>query len=125
MQLISSTSGPAVIGTYSPGIKVGNTVYLSGQIPLDPTTQMLCSEDIALQIEQVIKNMEILCIAAGGSLAQVVKITVYLIDLTHSSLVNDIMAAHFVTPYPARVMLQVAGLPRGSQIEMDAIMVLA
>lgn len=124
MQIITSTEGPAVIGTYSPAIHVGNTIYLSGQIPLDPKTQILCSEDIAEQITQVIKNVETLCIAAGGKLANVVKVTVYLMDLTHSSLVNDIMAKHFVMPYPARTMFQVVGLPRGAQIEMDAIMVL-
>lgn len=124
MRAISSLEAPAVIGTYSQAIKVGDTVYLSGQIPLDSATQVLCSEDISLQIKQVIKNMDVLCVAAGGSLADVVKVTVYLMDLTHSSLVNEIMAVHFVTPYPARVMIQVAGLPRGSQVEMDAIMVL-
>ncbi len=124
MRAISSLEAPAVIGTYSQAIKVGDTVYLSGQIPLDSATQVLCSEDISLQIKQVIKNMDALCVAAGGSLADVVKVTVYLMDLTHSSLVNEIMAVHFVTPYPARVMIQVAGLPRGSQVEMDAIMVL-
>lgn len=123
MQAISSTEGPAVIGTYSSAIKVGDTIYLSGQIPLDPKTQILCSEDISAQIEQVIKNMETICIAAGGSLANVVKITVYLLDLTHSTLVNDLMAEHFAQPYPARAMVQIAGLPRGAKIEMDAIMV--
>lgn len=124
MRVISSSDAPAAIGTYSPALHIGNTVYLSGQIPLDPKTQVLCSEDIAAQIKQVIKNLEVLCIAAGGKLAHVVKITVYLMDLTHSSLVNDIMAEHFVMPYPVRTMFQVAGLPRGAKIEMDAVMVL-
>jgi len=124
MRVISSSEAPAPIGSYSQAIKVGNTVYLSGQIPLDHDTQVLCSEDIAAQIKQVIKNMEAICVTAGGSLAEVVKVTVYLMDLTHSTLVNELIAAHFVTPYPARVMIQVAGLPRGSKVEMDAIMVL-
>jgi reactive intermediate/imine deaminase len=124
MKAISSSEAPVVIGTYSSAIKVGATIYLSGQIPLDPLTQVLCSEDITVQIKQVIKNMEALCVAAGGSLADVVKITVYLMDLAHSTLVNETMAAHFVQPYPARAMVQVAGLPRGAKVEMDAIMVL-
>ena len=124
MREISSSSSPTVIGTYSQAIRVGNTVYLSGQIPLDPKTQILCSEEIVAQVKQVIQNVEALCIAAGGKLADVVKITVYLMDLTHSSIVNDIMAEHFVMPYPARAMIQVAGLPRGAQVEMDAIMVI-
>ncbi|MBP6917857.1 MAG: Rid family detoxifying hydrolase [Legionellaceae bacterium] len=124
MQAISSSEVPAVIGTYSAAIKAGDTIYLSGQIPLDPLTQVLCSEDITAQIKQVIKNMEALCLAAGGNLADVVKITVYLMDLAHSTLVNETMAAHFAPPYPARAMVQVAGLPRGAKVEMDAIMVL-
>ena len=124
MKAISSSEAPVVIGTYSSAIKVGATIYLSGQIPLDPLTQVLCSEEITVQIKQVIKNMEALCVAAGGSLADVVKITVYLMDLAHSTLVNETMAAHFVQPYPARAMVQVAGLPRGAKVEMDAIMVL-
>lgn len=124
MRAISSSDAPAVIGTYSAAMKVGDTVYLSGQIPLDPATQMLCSEDIEPQIKQVIKNMETLCVAGGGSLADVVKITVYLMDLTHSTLINEIMATYFSVPYPARAMVQVAGLPRGAKVEMDAVMVL-
>ena len=88
MKAISSSEAPVVIGTYSSAIKVGATIYLSGQIPLDPLTQVLCSEDIIVQIKQVIKNMEALCVAAGGSLADVVKITVYLMDLAHSTLFN-------------------------------------
>lgn len=124
MRAISSEDAPIAIGTYSQAMKVGDTVYLSGQIPLDPGTQVLCSEEIAAQIEQVIKNVEAVCIAAGGNLADIVKMTVYLMDLTHSQLINEIMAKHFEMPYPARVMLQVAGLPRGAKVEMDAIMVL-
>jgi reactive intermediate/imine deaminase len=124
MRAISSPTAPAAIGTYSQAMRVGDTVYLSGQIPLDPATQVLCSEDIALQIKQVIKNVEALCVATGGTLADIVKMTIYMMDLSHFSLVNDIMATHFQTPYPARAVVQVAGLPRGAQVEMDAIMVL-
>lgn len=124
MRAISSSTAPAVIGSYSQAICVGDTVYISGQIPLDPGSQVLCSEDILPQIKQVIKNLEAICVAAGGSLAEVVKVTVYLMDLTHSSLVNEMMAVHFSMPYPARAMVQVAGLPRGAQVEMDAVMVL-
>jgi len=124
MRAISSAAAPAAIGTYSQAIRVGDTVYLSGQIPLDAATQVLCSEDIALQMKQVIKNVDALCVAAGGSLRDVVKITVYMMDLTYFSLVNEIMAQFFTVPYPARAVVQVAGLPRGAQVEMDAIMVL-
>jgi reactive intermediate/imine deaminase len=124
MHPISSSAAPAAIGAYSQGIRVGNTVYLSGQIPLDPVTQVLCSEHIDLQIKQVIKNIEALCHAAGGTLADIVKITIYVVDLSCFSLINDNIVTHFLEPYPARVVLQVAGLPRGAQIEMDAIMVL-
>jgi len=124
MQAITSTKSPAVIGSYSQAIRAGDTVYLSGQIPLDPQTQVLCSEEIEPQIKQVLHNMEALCAAAGGTLADVVKVTVYVMDLSHSSLVNDAMMAAFAEPYPARAMVQVAGLPRGAQVEMDAVMVL-
>ena len=124
MRAISCPGAPAVIGAYSQAMRVGDTVYLSGQIPLDPATQVLCSEDIALQIKQVIKNIDSLCVAAGGTLADIVKITIYVIDLSHFSLINDSIAAHFLEPYPARAVIQVVGLPRGAQLEMDATMVL-
>ena len=124
MRQIASSKAPNVIGTYSQAIRVDKTVYISGQIPLDPATQVLCSEDIHAQITQVIQNLEAVCVAAEGSLAEVAKVTVYLMDLTHSTLVNDLMKAYFKEPYPARVTIQVAGLPRGAQIEIDAIMVL-
>lgn len=123
MHAISTPTAPAAIGTYSQAIRVGDTVYLSGQIPLDPHTQLLCSEEIAEQIKQVIANIDAVCTAAGGKLADVVKITIYMMDLTHFSLLNDIMATCFTVPYPARAVIQVAGLPRGAQIEMDAVMV--
>ena len=123
MQPIHSELAPATIGTYSQAIRCGDTVYLSGQIPLDPKTMQLCSEEIRLQINQVIENLASVCVAAGGSLASIVKLSVYLIDLNHFPLINEAMTHHFTEPYPARVAIGVAALPRGSQVEMDAIMV--
>lgn len=124
MQLIQSDLAPAALGTYSQAIKCGNTVYLSGQIPLDAKTMQFCSDEVRLQIVQVIENLSAVCEAAGGSLAHVVKLTVYLVDLNHFPLVNDAMSHYFAEPYPARTTLGVVALPRGAQVEMDAIMVL-
>lgn len=121
---IQSELAPAAIGTYSQAIQYNNTVYLSGQIPLDPVTMELCSDDIHQQIAQVIKNLSHVVTAAGGHLSHIVKLSVYLTDLDHFPLINDAMAQHFTTPYPARVAIGVASLPRGSQVEMDAIMVI-
>lgn len=124
IQPIHSELAPAAIGTYSQAIKCGNTVYLSGQIPLDPNTMQLCSDEIRLQITQVIENLAAVCEAAGGSLANIVKLTVYLTDLVHFPLINEAMSQYFVEPYPARAAIGVAALPRGAQVEMDAIMVM-
>ncbi len=124
MQPIHSDLAPKAIGTYSQAIKCSSTVYLSGQIPLNPNTMELCSDDIKLQIEQVIKNLSAVCESAGGSLANIVKLSVYLIDLSHFHLINEAMARYFTVPYPARVAIGVAALPRGSLVEMDAIMVI-
>lgn len=124
MEPIHSELAPAAIGTYSQAIKSGDTVYLSGQIPLDPQTMELCSNDIRLQITQVIENMDAVCEAAGGSLAHIVKLSVYLTDLKHFPLINEAMARYFIEPYPARVAIGVAALPRNAQVEMDAIMVI-
>ena len=124
MQPIHSDLAPAAIGTYSQAIQCGNTVYLSGQIPLDPKTMELCSNDISLQITQVIDNLAAVCAAAGGSLANIVKLSVYLTDLSHFPLINDAMARYFTKPYPARAAIGIASLPRGAQVEMDAIMVI-
>lgn len=124
MEVIHTEMAPAAIGIYSQAIRTGNTVYLSGQIPLDPKTMQFCSEDIKLQINQVIENLAAVCDAAGGSLAHIVKLNVYLTDLGNFSLVNDAMSLHFSEPYPARAAIGVAALPRGAQVEMDAIMVL-
>ncbi|MGQ3892217.1 RidA family protein [Legionella sp. CNM-4043-24] len=124
MQVIHTSKAPAAIGTYSQAIRCGNTVYLSGQIPLDPTTMMMVGDDITRQIEQVIRNLAAVCEEAGGSLANIVKLSVYLTDLSHFPLVNAAMAAHFTEPYPARAAIGVLSLPRGALVEMDGIMVL-
>jgi reactive intermediate/imine deaminase len=125
MQPIHTELAPAAIGTYSQAVKCGDTVYLSGQIPLDPKTMQLCSDEIRLQITQVIDNLAAVCEAAGGSLVKIVKLNVYLTDLNHFPLVNEAMTHFFTEPYPARAAIGVAALPRGAQVEMDAIMVLA
>lgn len=124
MQVIHTTNAPAAIGTYSQAIQVGQTVYLSGQIPLDPTTMDIGSLDIRAQVVQVIKNISAVAEAAGGSLQSIVKLTVYLVDLVHFPVVNDVMSEYFSEPYPARVAIGVAALPRQSLVEMDAILVL-
>ena len=125
MQTIHSDLAPAAIGTYSQAVKCGDTVYLSGQIPLDPKTMQLCSDEIRLQIDKVIENLAAVCEASGGSLANIVKLSVYLTDLNHFPLINDAMSRYFTEPYPARVAIGVAALPRGAQIEMDAILVVS
>ncbi|MCC5878874.1 MAG: RidA family protein [Idiomarina sp.] len=123
--LISTDNAPAAIGTYSQAVKVGSTVYLSGQIPLDPGTMTLVEGDMAAQISQVFDNLEAVCSAAGGSLKDIVKLNIFLTDLSHFALVNDIMARYFDTPYPARAAIGVAELPKGAGVEMDGIMHIA
>lgn len=122
--VIHSDQAPAAIGTYSQAIRVGDTVYLSGQIPLDPATMALVEGGIDVQIARVFDNLAAVAAAAGGTLADVVKLNVYLIDLGHFPIVNEVMARYFSAPYPARAALGVAALPRGAQVEMDAVMVL-
>ena len=124
MQVIHTDLAPGAIGTYSQAIRCGDTVYLSGQIPLSPQTMQLCSEDIISQINQVLNNLSAVCKASGGSLADIVKLSVYLTDLSHFPLVNEAMARYFTEPFPARAAIGVSALPRGSQVEMDGIMVL-
>ena len=124
MQAIHSDAAPAAIGTYSQAIRCGDTVYLSGQIPLSVQTMQLCSDDIGPQIDQVLENLSAVCKACGGSLADIVKLSVYLIDLGHFQLINDAMSRYFTAPYPARAAIGVAALPRGALVEMDGIMVL-
>ena len=124
-EIISTDQAPAAIGTYSQAVRVGNTVYLSGQIPLHPESMELAGTSIHAQVHQVFKNLAAVTQAAGGSFADVVKLTVYLTDLSNFATVNEIMAQYFDEPYPARAAVGVAALPRDVAIEIDAIMVLA
>ena len=122
--VIHSDRAPAASGTYSQAIRAGATVYLSGQIPLDPVSMQLVSGDMRAQIERVFDNLATVCAAAGGSLGDIVKLNIFLVDLGHFALVNEVMAGYFSAPYPARAAVGVAALPRAAQVEMDAIMVL-
>ena len=123
-QIINTEAAPAAIGTYSQAVRVGDTVYLSGQIPLVPQTMVLVEGDMQAQIRQVLRNLAAVAGAAGGSLGEVVKLNVFLTDLTHFPLVNQVMAEFFSEPYPARAAVGVAALPKGAAVEMDAILVL-
>lgn len=120
-QQISTDQAPAAIGPYSQAVKAGHLVFLSGQIPLHPQ-QMVLVTGMEAQIRQVFDNLAAVAEAAGGSLADVVKLTVYLTDLNHFALVNQVMEAYFQPPYPARAAIGVAALPKGAAVEMDAIM---
>ena len=122
--VIHTDKAPAAIGTYSQAIKVNNTVYLSGQIPLDPVSMTMVGGGIQAEIEQVFKNLTAVCEAAGGSLADIVKLNIFLTDLTNFPTVNEIMSRHFAEPYPARAAIGVNELPKGAGVEMDAVMVL-
>jgi reactive intermediate/imine deaminase len=122
---INSTQAPAAIGPYSQAIRAGDTVYLSGQIPLDPQSGEVIEGDFAALTRRVFDNLAAVARAAGGSLDDVVKLNVFLTDLGHFATVNEIMAQYFNEPYPARAAVQVAALPKGVPVEMDAIMVLA
>ena len=124
-QVIHTHDAPVAIGTYSQAVKVGNTVYLAGQIPLDPATMALVASSMDAQIRRVLDNLRAVAEAAGGTLNDIVKLNVFLTDLAHFALVNEIMAGYFAEPYPARAAIGVASLPRGAGIEMDAVMVLA
>lgn len=123
--IIQTELAPKAIGTYSQAVKVGQTVYLSGQIPLVPATMTLIDGDINAQITQVFDNLQAVAVAAGGSLADIVKLNVYLTDLAHFPIVNEIMGQYFHEPYPARAAIGVAALPKGAGVEMDAVMCLA
>jgi reactive intermediate/imine deaminase len=123
-EIIKTSNAPQAIGTYSQAVKIGQTVYLSGQIPLVPEKMELVEGDMRAQVTQVFENLGAVAKAAGGSLADVVKLNIYLTDLTHFPLVNEIMARYFSEPYPARAAVGVASLPKGARVEMDAVMVL-
>lgn len=121
---IHTRHAPAAIGTYSQAIRSGDTVYLSGQIPLDPETMEVVAGDIRTQIKRVFDNLAAVAAAAGGTLNDAVRITVYLTDLANFPVVNEVMAEYFEEPYPARAAIGVAALPRGVAVEVDAIVVL-
>ncbi|VAX03582.1 RidA/YER057c/UK114 superfamily protein [hydrothermal vent metagenome] len=123
-EAIHTDAAPGAIGTYSQAIKIGDTVYLSGQIPLVPETMEVLDADMAAQIRLVFDNLQAVTMAAGGSLADIAKLNIFLTDLSHFALVNEIMADYFQQPYPARAAVGVASLPKGVPVEMDAIMVL-
>lgn len=124
-QTITSPDAPAAIGTYSQAVKVGQTVYLSGQIPLHPETMELAEGGFAAQAEQMFANLQAVCKAAGGNLNSLVKLNFYLTDLSNFAVLNEIMAKHFTQPYPARAAVQVSALPKDSLIEADGIMLAA
>ena len=121
-QTIHTSLAPQAIGTYSQAVRAGDTVYISGQIPLDPASGQLVSGDIEAEIRRVFENLKAIATAAGGSLAHVVKLTVFLTDLAHFGKVNEIMATYFAEPYPARAAVGVAQLPRGARVEMECIL---
>jgi len=123
-QVIHTDQAPEAIGSYSQAIRVDKTVYLSGQIPLVPETMILVEGGISEQIHQVFKNLIAVAGAAGGNLSHIVKLNVFLTDLAHFPLINEIMSSYFQQPYPARAAIGVSALPKGSAVEMDAIMVL-
>lgn len=122
--IIQTDHAPEAIGPYSQAIKVGDTVYLSGQIPLVPSTMTLVDGDMDAQIRQVFDNLTAVCEAAGGALRNIVKLNIYLTDLSHFGLVNELMSEYLDQPYPARAALGVAALPKGAGVEMDAVMVI-
>ena len=121
MKPISSPDAPAAIGPYSQAVRAGDTVYLSGQIPLDPKTMQIV-EGFENQVKRVFENLRAVCRAAGGDFDRVVRVTIYLTDLGKFSTVNDMMASYFKEPFPARVTVGVASLPRGAAVEIDAVM---
>jgi len=122
--VIHTDSAPAAIGTYSQAVKVNNTVYLSGQIPLDPQTMELIDADIKASIRQVFDNLSAVCEASGGDLSNIVKLNIFLTDLGNFTAVNEVMAEYFQQPFPARAAIGVKELPKGAQVEMDGIVVI-
>lgn len=124
-EIIYTPNAPAAIGTYSQAVQVGNTVYLSGQIPLDPSTMQLVGPEITVQIRQVFENLKAVAEAAGGSLNNLVKVNVYLTDLNHFGEVNQMMAEYITQPYPARAAVQVSALPKGAAVEIEGVLVVS
>ena len=122
--IVSTPDAPGAIGTYSQAVKAGNTVYLSGQIPLDPKTMEIVKGDIEVHVRRVFDSLRAVARAAGGDLGNAAKINVYLTDLGNFQVVNKVMAEYFTAPYPARAAIGVASLPRGALVEVDAVLVL-
>lgn len=122
--VIQTDNAPKAIGTYSQAVKAGDTVYLSGQIPLDPATMELVPGDVEAQINQVFSNLKAVCEASGGTLQDIVKLNIFLADMGDFAKVNEVMATVFQDPFPARAAIGVAALPKGAQVEMDGVMVL-
>ncbi|HUH54326.1 MAG TPA: RidA family protein [Rhodanobacter sp.] len=122
--VIATTEAPAAIGPYSQAVRAGNTVYFSGQIPLDPATGALVEGDISVQTRRVFDNLVAVAKAAGGSLSQIVRVGIYVTDLANFAAVNAVMAEYFQQPYPARSTIEVSALPKAAQVEVDAVMVL-
>jgi len=123
-QIIATDKAPQAIGTYSQAVRHGDTVYLSGQIALNPETMELVEGEIANRIHQVFKNLTAVCEAAGGSLQDIAKLNIFLTDMSHFATVNEIMAQYFEQPYPARAAVAVAQLPKDTDVEMDGVMVI-
>lgn len=123
-QIIHTDRAPAAIGTYSQAVRCGNTVYLSGQIPLDAATMSLVNDSVEAEIHQVFKNLDAVARAAGGSLADAAKLTIFLTDLADFAKVNEIMAQYVPEPFPARAAIGVSSLPKGARVEADAVLVL-
>lgn len=124
LEQVHSDSAPAAIGPYSQAIKAGPLIFLSGQIPLDPESMEIVSDDVSAQTHQVFKNLIAVADAAGGSLSNAAKLTIYLTDLGDFAVVNEIMAGYFSEPYPARATIQVSALPKGARVEIDAVLAL-
>ncbi|HEY5807947.1 MAG TPA: RidA family protein [Povalibacter sp.] len=120
--IISTPDAPKAVGTYSQAVKVGSTVYVSGQIPLDPQSGQLVTSSMDAQIRRVFDNLKAIIVASGGTFASVTKLNVFVTDLTHFALLNQIMAEYFTEPYPARAAIQVAALPKGAAVEMDCVL---
>jgi len=123
-EIIHTDNAPAAIGPYSQAVRVDNTVYLSGQIPLIPESMELVTGDMNAQIRQVFDNLSAVCQAAGGNLDDIAKLNIFLTDLSHFPTVNEIMSEYFTEPYPARAAIGVASLPKAAEVEMDAVMVI-
>ena len=124
-EIIFTDAAPRAIGPYSQAVKMGNTVYLSGQVGMDPDTQSLAGDDVVTQAQQMFRNLSAVAEAAGGSLEDMAKLTIYLTDISDFSRVNSVMEDFFSEPYPARAAVGVAALPKGALVEVEAIMVLA